>query len=152
MAAGRRGAGSGTHAALAETVSRVVLSIAGLPAPKGSRIAGTRKDGTIFTRPASKGEKPWRETVAYAARANGPAGKTLPPPYEIELLFSMPEPEKPKYRWPSKDGDLDKLIRAVLDGLTQGELIQDDRHVVNLVARKRFVAKGAISGVYVSIA
>lgn len=133
-------------------MSRATLSISGLPAPKGSRIPGKRKDGTIYTRPASKGEKPWRETVAYAARANRPAGKTLPPPYEIELLFSMPEPEKPKYRWPSKDGDLDKLIRAVLDGLTQGELIQDDRHVIQLVARKRFIAAGAIPGVYIAIA
>jgi Holliday junction resolvase RusA-like endonuclease len=78
------------------------------------------------------------EAVAYAARVNRPAGKVLDPPYELELVFSMPEGQRPKYGWPTKDGDLDKLVRAVLDGLTQGGLIIDDRHVTRIVTEKRF--------------
>lgn len=129
---------------------RASLVIAGIPAPKGSRTPGLRKDGSIYTRPASKREHPWVEQVAYAARANRPGGKTLEPPYEIELAFSMPRPAKPKYDWPTR-GDIDKLERAVLDGLVRGGLILDDRHVTALRSSKCFAAPGAV-GVYTSVA
>jgi hypothetical protein len=58
------------------TEHRVSLLIAGIPAPKGSRIPGHRKDGSIFTRPANPSEKSWAEAVAYSAKANRPSGKT----------------------------------------------------------------------------
>jgi crossover junction endodeoxyribonuclease RusA len=124
-------------------VATVALTVAGHAAPKGSRIVGMRKNGTRFTREASKRAKPWLEKVIYAAGANRPGGKTLEPPYEIELAFFLPKPKKPKYGWPVSGGDLDKLVRGVLDGLTQGELILDDRHVVSISTRKEFVAPAA---------
>jgi len=79
---------------------------------------------------------PWVERVAFAAVAQGLP--TLEPPYEVELHFSMPEPKKPKYLWPVSDGDLDKLVRACLDGLQQGELIVDDKHVTRITTEKKF--------------
>jgi Holliday junction resolvase RusA-like endonuclease len=79
--------------------------------------------------------------VAYAARANRPGGKTLEPPYRIELEFRMPRPAKPKYDWPVV-GDIDKLERGVLDGLVRGGLIVDDRHIIDLSSSKRFGTPG----------
>lgn len=117
----------------------VSLTVPGHAAPKGSRIAGVRKNGTRFTREASKRSKPWVERVAYAAAANRPGGETLEPPYDVGLTFFLPKPKRPKYGWPVSGGDLDKLVRGVLDGLTQGELIVDDRHVVSITTRKVFV-------------
>jgi Holliday junction resolvase RusA-like endonuclease len=124
------------------TDPRVSLRVAGIPAPKGSRTPGRRKNGTIYTRPASAGEKSWTEVVAYSARANRPAGKTLEPPYEVELTFFMPRPDKPSWEWPSKC-DTDKLVRCVLDGLVDGKLLVDDRHVVKLIASKQYSGRGA---------
>jgi Holliday junction resolvase RusA-like endonuclease len=118
---------------------RADLLIAGHPAPKGSRVFYGKGRGS---RESSERCKPWVETVAYAARANRPGGKTLEPPYGIDLVFSMPEGQRPKYGWPTKDGDLDKLVRAVLDGLTQGGLIVDDRHAYRLSAEKKFGTPG----------
>jgi Holliday junction resolvase RusA-like endonuclease len=129
---------------------RVSLRIAGIPAPKGSRTVGTRKNGTHYTRESSEGVKSWVEAVAYSARANRPKGKPLEPPYEIELVFSMPRPAAPKYDWPSKDGDIDKLVRGVLDGMVQGGLLVDDRHVTALTARKEFSGPAA-AGVAVCV-
>jgi Holliday junction resolvase RusA-like endonuclease len=120
---------------------RVSILIAGLPAPKGSRIPGRRKDGSIYTRPASAGEKAWTEQVAYCAMANRPAGKTLEPPYEIELTVRMPRPAKPTYDWPTR-GDGDKLERAILDGLVKGELLVDDRHIIDCHWRKEYGSPG----------
>jgi Holliday junction resolvase RusA-like endonuclease len=131
-------------------VSRASFRVSGYPAPKGSRITGTRKNGSIYTRPASQRERPWVEAVALTARVYRPC-KVLEPPYEIELEFSMPEGQRPKWGWPTKDGDLDKICRSTIDGLVQGGLLLDDRHVTKLTASKRFAAPDAI-GVGISIA
>jgi len=82
------------------------------------------------------------EAVAYSARANRPGGKVLEPPYELELVVSLPEPAAPKYTWPTKDGDGDKLERAILDGLVKGGLLVDDRHIVECCWRKQFGVPG----------
>lgn len=126
------------------TKPRVRLLVGGTPAPKGSRIPGHRKDGSIYTRPASAKEKSWVEAVAYSARANRPGGQVLEPPYDVELTIYLPEPAKPKYGWPTKDGDGDKLERAILDGLVQGGLLVDDRHVTGCHWRKRFGVPGVL--------
>lgn len=125
----------------AECSPRVSLVVAGTPAPKGSRIPGRRKNGTIYTRPANPAEKSWTEAVAYSARANRLGGKALEPPYLVELVFSMPRPAKPTWEWPSKS-DVDKLARCAIDGLVDGGLLLDDRHVVKLSASKRYGTPG----------
>jgi len=121
---------------------RAHILIGGIPAPKGSRTPGRRKDGSTYTRPASAGEKSWVEAVAYSARVNRPTGRALEPPYELELTITLREPANPKYSWPTKDGDGDKLERAILDGLVKGGLLVDDRHVVACHWRKEFGTPG----------
>lgn len=120
--------------------------VSGVPAPKGSRISGRRKDGSVFTRPASKNEKAWTEAVAEKAEETEQA---LEPPYSVELQFAMPKPKKPSHEHPTR-GDIDKLARAVLDGLTQGGLIVDDRHVTELTTSKFWALPGD-EGVSVSV-
>ncbi len=121
---------------------RVSLLIAGIPAPKGSKDVYHRKNGSAYTVESSKALKPWLEQVAYCAKANRPGGKVLEPPYEVEMVFSMPEGQRPKYDWPTKDGDGDKLERGVFDGLVRGGLIVDDRHVIACTWRKAFGTPG----------
>ena len=122
------------------------FTVLGLPAPKGSRTVGRRADGRIFTRPASKREHPWIEAVARAASEHDP----LPPPYGVALSFCMPRPARPAHPYPTR-GDIDKLVRAVLDGLTRGGLIVDDAHVTSLDAHKYWVDPG-LEGVTVTVA
>lgn len=120
---------------------RVSLRIAGVPAPKGSRTVRIGKGGKPHTHESSPGIKSWVEAVAYSARANRPKGQALAPPYEIEIAFYMPRGKTAKWLWPSTC-DVDKLARGVLDGLVQGGLLVDDRHVVKLVASKEFGTPG----------
>lgn len=132
----------------------IQLRVHGRPAPKGSRIRGTTKDGRSFTRPASKYEKPWVDAVKQAAQIAMRHHEMLPPPYAIELEFVLSGPKKVsdrRYEWPT-DSDLDKLDRAVIDGLVQGGVISDDRHVTRLTTSKRFCAPGEPSGVIAQIA
>lgn len=110
----------------------------GIPAPKGSRITGRRKNGSLYTRPASNNEKAWTAAVALVAAAKG---EPLEPPYEVAVVFCMPRPKKPSHDHPTR-GDLDKFVRSTLDGLTEGDVIVDDRHVIGITASKRWAEPG----------
>lgn len=114
------------------------LTVYGEPAPKGSRTAGTRRDGTRYTRPACKREHDWTEAVASQARWLGTQLDGLPAaPYAVELTFYLTRPARPAHAYPSRT-DLDKLARCTLDGLVRGGVLTDDRHVIELRACKRW--------------
>src|SRR5690606_28008962 len=74
--------------------------------------------------------KPWRAKVAATARAAyGPT-----PPVEDPVLliaqFRLPRPKTSKRVWPAVRPDLDKLTRALLDGITEAGVWRDDSQVV----------------------
>jgi Holliday junction resolvase RusA-like endonuclease len=132
----------------------VQITVYGVPAPKGSRIPGRRRNGTIYTRPASKNEHAWTEAVAEQAAwrvSQATADHPMPSaPYRVVLDFYCERPAKPSHPHPSRH-DLDKLARAVLDGLVRGGLLTDDRHVVVLEARKQWATASGGEGVRVQI-
>jgi hypothetical protein len=80
----------------------VVLTVDGTPAPKGSRTAGPRRDGTVFARPASKGEA-WVDAVAAKAMVWRSSVGTLEPPYAVALTFWLPRPGRPGARLAEPD-------------------------------------------------
>jgi Holliday junction resolvase RusA-like endonuclease len=127
-----------------------MFTVAGVPAAKGSRTVGRRRDGSIFTRPAGSREAAWSSTVAAAALAERARHGTLAPPYVVALTFAMPRPARPAHPHPTR-GDVDKLTRLVLDALVTGGLLVDDRHVVEVTAVKRWAPHGG-EGVHVLIA
>lgn len=125
----------------------------GRPAPKGSRIQGRTKAGASFTRPASKYEKPWVDAVKAATQLQA-RHVTVDPPYVVDVQIYVPATKhKPAQWWPAQS-DVDKLARAVIDGLVQGGALTDDRHVAELHATKRFCEPGEPPGclVYVTTA
>lgn len=130
----------------------VRLTVRGTPAPKGSRTLGKRKDGTLYSRPASNAEHRWVEAVAAAAawRKAQPVGPELSAPYSVELTFMCARPHRPSHPHPTRH-DVDKLARAVLDGLVRGGLLTDDRHVTVLSAVKTWAAAPGGEGVFVVI-
>lgn len=120
----------------------VRLVVVATIAPKGSRTAGVRRDGSHYSRPASPHEHGFTEAVAREAlvcRAKGGARGGAEPPYRVEVTFYFRRPGRPSWDWPSRI-DVDKAVRAVLDGLVRGGLLEDDRHVVELIASKRWSA------------
>lgn len=130
--------------------------VLGNPAPKGSRTSGTRKDGSRYSRPACAREKPWAMAVQLAAFdhivAFRPDRPVMKPPYRISLRFYIDQPKRPKFWWPTSNGDLDKITRCTVDGLTFGGLLVDDRHVIALHVEQEYKpGPGWLTGCVVTV-
>lgn len=111
------------------------------PAPKGSyKTYQTRAGKTVF-QPASRKEKPWRQAVALYGR-QALAGQQPPPrgqALEARIRFRFQRPRTVTRALPTVPPDLDKLVRATLDGLVDGGIITDDSQIVRLEAEKIYV-------------
>ncbi len=126
------------------------IRVAGVPAPQGSK----RHVGGGRMVEVSRAVGPWREAV----RAETQRAITITEyldwglPVAVEILFLLPRPKghystaqynagqvrKSAPRFPGTRPDLDKLARAVLDGLQAGGALADDGQVVDLYVSKRY--------------
>ena len=143
-----------------------MIVVRGKPAPQGSKVA-TRYGGM---REASQFVMPWRNQIVSACieqQINN--GEIIEQPVEIfiDFLFHRPQthygtgrnegnlkPSAPKYPTTRTTGDIDKLCRSTLDGLSipsGGILLRDDSLVVNLRAKKSFATKGGFQGAFIHV-
>jgi crossover junction endodeoxyribonuclease RusA len=114
----------------------------GLPATQGNHRVG--RNGKIYEQ-SSKKLKTWRELVSVAAWGVRKGEDPFEGPVRVDLGFHLP---RPKAHFNSKGElkadaprvhvvrpDIDKLTRAVLDGVT-GQFFNDDSQVVGLHVEK----------------
>lgn len=106
----------------------VTFRVDGVPIPQGSKKAYVRGRRAVIVDDNAALLKPWRAEVAKAADV----GLTFDCPVEVRLLFEMPRPKKPKFNVPATKPDIDKLARAILDGMKDGGLLFEDSRVVKL--------------------
>jgi Holliday junction resolvase RusA-like endonuclease len=69
-------------------------------------------------------------------------------PLTVILDFTMPATLKDRTGWCAVRPDIDKLCRAVLDGLTDAGTVADDSQIAQLIATKK---RGLKAGVQVTI-
>ncbi len=87
--------------------------------------------------------KDWQTLVSLSAQRFGPE-VLLDGPVAIELFFYLRRPKSltPKKRpYPTVKPDLDKLIRAIGDGL-KGKIYSEDARIVKIVATKLYAEFG----------
>ena len=142
----------------------MVIRVSGRPAPQGSK----RHVGNGRMVEMSKAVGPWREAVRAETQlemwTQGRAGSPLEGPVAVRLRFWLTRPAshygtgrnkavvKPSApRRPAGRPDVDKLARAVLDGLTMGGAFADDSQVVELQASKWYVADGDAAGCVITV-
>lgn len=129
----------------------IQFEIVGLPSPQGSKTrmpSGAMLDGK--SPEARKRHKDWRTTVAQVARDVAEQDDVVAPLdgplcLAVEFRFPMPASRPKKVRERGRAPkvsapDLDKLLRALGDGLQAGGLVRDDARFTALVARKVEVA------------
>lgn len=108
--------------------------------------------------------KPWRQAVTMAV-ANSFDGPIIDGPVSVKVTFLFPrpaghfgkkglKPSAPRHLLSRNAGDLDKLCRSTLDGLSAGAggvLIRDDSQVVELIARKRYTTDDESPGALITV-
>lgn len=143
----------------------IKFRVNGIPAPQGSK----RHVGGGRMVESSRAVGPWREAVRHEAGvALWVDGSWLPGtslPLSVTVVFVLARPlshwgganhdaghlrnSAPKF--PAKRPDLDKLARAVLDGLVAGGVMADDSQVCSLNCAKVFAANGEAPGAIIEV-
>lgn len=115
------------------------VTVYGTPAPQGSK----RHVGNGVMVESSKAVAPWREAVKLAALyergGTAPWSPTLDEALRAEVVFTVRKPTSaPKRRrtWPDRHPDIDKMLRATFDALTDAGAVRDDGRFVEVVAVK----------------
>lgn len=125
---------------MTELTKDYAVRVYGAPVPQGSMTC-VGHGGFHNVQPSNKDAlKTWRALVEKAGRALPVTG--LVGPLGVEVTFTVERPASVPLRkraWPAvKKADVDKLARAVLDGLTESKVYGDDSQVVELTARKAY--------------
>jgi Holliday junction resolvase RusA-like endonuclease len=105
----------------------------GVPVPQGSK---TLFRGRMVD--SNPGLKPWRKTVRTAAEAALAGRDGFDEAVCILLDFYMPRGKTVRRSRPSTRPDLDKMVRAIGDSLTDAGLWADDGLVVTVHAAKYY--------------
>lgn len=127
----------------AAVMGPVEFFVPGIPQPQGSKTAYpvngrcqvVDKNPTLL--------KPWRTAVAAAALAARGVERVSfgSDAVVVWVRFGMPRGSSVTREYPSVRPDLDKLLRAVLDGITTSGLYEDDGQVVDLHIKERYSAR-----------
>jgi Holliday junction resolvase RusA-like endonuclease len=151
--------GAREHALMAE----VVITVTGTPVPQGSKrgfVVGNRAVIVDDNKPVLR---TWRGDVKKAAEETG--SSMLLQPVGVEIQFSLARPRS-HYRTGKSTGhlltgtapahpkgkpDVDKLARAVLDGLKAAGMYADDAQVIDLHAIKSYARRGQAPGAVITI-
>lgn len=140
----------------------IQFSVAGKPAPQGSK----RYVGRGKMIESSKKLEPWRELVSYTATQamrdnNWSFIFSAPIRLTCDFYFARP---KSHYRTGKKSNelkadapqfvtttpDVDKLLRAIMDSLTD-VVWSDDAQVVTTLCEKRYAERGEFIGVLIIV-
>lgn len=125
--------------------------VPGLPAAQGSK----RHVGQGRLIEQSKKVKPWRKQIVAALAVTGRHLAPYQGAVRVELEFVMHRPVGTAKTKPTpaavKRPDLDKLVRAVFDAVSDAEVWRDDSNAVQLVAEKRIAELGEPTGCRIRI-
>lgn len=142
------------------------IDVPGTPRPQGS-LRAFKNGGMAYSNAAVL--EPWRMSITSYAREAMASCEWNPcwpmtEPVRVDVLFLVErpaghygtgrnagvlKPNAPSY--PSTKPDVDKLARAILDGLTDAGVWRDDSQVVTLHARKRYQRYGDVPGVAIIV-
>ena len=128
-------------------MGEVTFRVDGVPIPQGSKKAFVVKKRAVLVDDNAAKLKPWRARIAAAADL----GHMFDVPVVVRAVFYMPRPETVRRALPSVKPDLDKLMRALGDGMTDGGLISDDSRIVTEILKKRYADETNPPGIDVCV-
>lgn len=131
--------------------SEFKVFVEGKAIPQGSKKAFKRGNQIVLVE-ANPALREWRGVVSFAAQKELARLQLVEPftgPVGVELRFGMPKPKTVTRELPSVPPDLDKLVRAIFDALTDARVWSDDSLVCELKCSK--VYESFIPGVSIRV-
>ena len=141
------------------------ITVPGDPETQGSMKAFVRGKRAVVVHDESARLNFWRGLVAITARRAWGRAPRLDEPVALAVTFRLARPAghygtgrnagtvRPSApALPHKKPDLDKLVRAIGDALTEAGIWADDSRVVQLTATKVYAGPGEEPGVDVTVA
>lgn len=127
-----------------------MFHVYGTPVPQGSMRTVGR--GVVIHSNAAKLNE-WRTKIAAACVENltDEYGANFDGHVYVSLSFVLRKPKSVKRARPTVRPDIDKLCRAVLDGITMSGVIRDDAQVVSLFAFKFYETHPGTEGVNITV-
>jgi Holliday junction resolvase RusA-like endonuclease len=124
------------------TTLTMTAFVPGLPRPQGSMRAFKVGNRVSITHAKGGELGVWRSACATAFRDVWGDTPPLDEPVVVVIDFFLPRPASAPKRvqMPARKPDIDKLVRAVLDSLTDAQVLTDDARVVTLSASKFFAS------------
>lgn len=136
-------------------MSEIQFFVPGKPAAQGSKRMLKRGTKIVMVE-MSRDLAPWRQAIAEYAKAEA-NGQKFEGPLKLQLVFWFQRPashfgtgrnagnlKESAPKWRASVPDLDKLIRAVGDGLAASGVIPDDRFIATVYAEKRYGDPGVL--------
>lgn len=129
----------------------LAVFVPGTPTPQGSK----RHVGNGRMIESAAGLAEWRDRIGRHVRAM--AGRQHHPGYDREVAvelharFALRRPPSVKRAEAVVRPDVDKLTRAVFDGLVDGGLLHDDAQIVRAVVSKHYAAAAGPTGVHLVV-
>lgn len=130
-------------------IGRLVISVTGRPAPKGSKqtgAAGQLREQSAYLPAWSAAVKRATYRAYKAAGVDPSALPLLHGSVAIAITFRL-DPSRRVDAPP----DLDKLLRSTWDALTAARVWEDDGRAVHVVADKRHAADGETTGADIEV-
>jgi len=122
----------------------IAFFVPGIPIPQGSHRVS--RSGHIYD--SNKNLTAWRDTIRKVASTRRPL-KPIDTPVKVEAAFFFEKPRTTRFKEaPSGKGpgDLDKLLRAIGDGLEQSRILTNDARIVEWHATKSWCRQGEKPG------
>ena len=130
----------------------IQIRVYGNPAPQGSKTAVVRGGKAIMFE-SSKKLPAWRDAIKMTSTvARIEHGGPLLGPLSVVIVFYLERPRSTVREYPNTAPDIDKLIRAVFDGLQESEMISNDGQIVSVNALKFWADEKNEPGAMITVA
>jgi Holliday junction resolvase RusA-like endonuclease len=130
----------------------LMFIVEGEAIPQGSKTIA-QGGGKVWLRDANPKLKAWRADLAKQVAMQLPDGMAFKQhePVRAVILIYLPKPKSVSRALPTVKPDVDKLVRAIFDGLTEANVWHDDSQCVSVAVSKHYCLEGDTPKVFINL-